>query len=172
MAKRIPEPTLLTGEKGTVEAVKQAASNASILHFACHGSAETRISRDSVFEGGLCLTNGEGDEEMLYADEIQKLDLKANLVFLSACQTGKGAERREGVIGLSRAFLGAGVTSVIATHWDINDYITQEIVSDFYTNLLDKKKEKAEALRQAMLKQRNAHPDKPELWGAFFLIGK
>ncbi len=172
LAQKIRKPTLLFDKKATVEAVKQAASDASILHFACHGSADARINNDSIFEGALCLTNGNGEKEMLYADEIQKLDLKADLAVLSACQTGKGAERREGIIGLPRAFLGAGVQSVIATHWSVSDYITQEIVSDFYTNLLDKKMPKAEALRQDMLVQRKAHPKKPELWGAFFLIGK
>ncbi len=172
LVKKIPSPKLLNGEVATVEAVKEAACNASILHFACHGSGDARINRDSVFEGALCFTDGSGCKEMLYADEIQKLDLKADLVFLSACQTGKGALRREGVIGLSRAFLGAGVPSVIATHWNISDYITQEIVLDFYTNFLEDKIPKAEALRRAMLKQRRAYPDKPYLWGAFFLVGK
>ncbi len=172
LAQKIRKPTLLFDKKATVEAVKQAASDASILHFACHGSTDAQINRDSVFEGALCLTNGKGEKELLFADEIQQLDLKADLVFLSACETGTGAERREGVIGLSRAFLGAGVPSVIATHWNIDDHITQKIVSDFYTNLLDKGMTKAKALRHTMLKQRLAHPDKPHLWGAFFLIGK
>ncbi len=172
LARKIPNSKLLSEDTATAEAVKQAVSNTSILHFACHGSADARINRDSVFEGALCLTNGKGEKELLFADEIQKLDLKADLVVLSACQTGKGALRREGVIGLSRAFLGAGVPSVIATHWSVSDYVTQEIVSDFYTNLIDKKMAKAEALRQAMLTQRKAHPEKPEVWGAFFLIGK
>ncbi len=172
LAQKATSPKLLSEEEATVKAVIEAASDASILHFACHGSADARINRDSVFEGALCLTDGKGGKEMLYADEIQKLNLKADLVFLSACQTGKGALRREGVIGLSRAFLGAGVPSVIATHWGISDHTTQEIVQDFYTNFLESKMSKAEALRQTMLKQRKAHPDKPYLWGGFFLVGK
>ncbi len=172
LSKKIPNLKLLCEGSATISAVKESASDFSILHFACHGSPDERINKDSVFEGALCLTDGNGGKEMLYADEIQKLNLKADLVFLSACQTGKGALRREGVIGLSRAFLSAGVPSVIATHWSISDHVTQEIVSDFYTNFLDKKMTKAEALRKAILVQRKAHPDNPYLWGAFFLVGK
>ncbi len=78
----------------------------------------------------------------------------------------------EGVIGLSRAFMAVGVPSVVATHWNTSDDAVQEIGTDFCTSLLDKKMIKVKALGQAMLKQRHAHADKPELWGAFFLIGK
>ncbi len=172
LSQIIPNSKLLVDDAATVKAVKQVASEASILHFACHGLADALINKESVFEGALYLTNGQGEKEMLYADEIQKLDLKADLAFLSACHTGKGAKRREGVIGLSRAFLGAGVPSVIATNWSISDYTTQSMVSDFYNGILNKNMIKAEALREAMLIQRRVHPDNPYLWGAFFLIGK
>ncbi len=172
LAKKIPVATLLSEGNATVEALKKNVSKASIIHFACHGSADARINRDSVFEGALCLTNDQEGKELLFAEEIQKLGLKADLVVLSACQTGKGAKRREGVIGLTRAFLGAGVPSVVATHWSISDFVTQEIVSDFYIGILDKGLTKAEALREAILKQRWEKPDRPDLWGAFFLIGK
>ena len=90
--------------------------------------------------------------------------------------------QREGVVGLTRSFLAAGVPTVIATHWSIPDNKwTVEIIEDFYRRVLnlndqkedEKRKDKAEALRETMVAalKKPELRDQPEIWGAFFLLG-
>ncbi len=171
LASKLPNPELLAGKKVTEENLLNHLAKASYIHIACHGLAEERMNIDSVFEGALRLADQDNKVVKLFADQIPK-KLDANLVFLSACDSGKGSKKQEGVIGLSRAFLGAGVPAVIATHWKISDNITQSIAVDFYDCILNKNMTNAEALREAMLTQRKTYPGEPYLWGAFFLMGK
>ncbi|MFN9818576.1 MAG: CHAT domain-containing protein, partial [Pseudanabaena sp.] len=92
------------------------------------------------------------------------------LVVLSACNTGRGKITGDGVIGLSRSLISAGVPSIIVSLWSVPDAPTAELMSDFYT-LLEQNPDKAQALRQAMLKTMKTHPD-PRDWAAFTLIGE
>jgi CHAT domain-containing protein len=98
------------------------------------------------------------------------MNLKAELVALSACDTGRGRIRSEGVIGLSRSLILAGVPSVLVSLWAVDDAATTELMQEFYKQW-QQNPDKAQALRQAMLTTRQKHPD-PKLWAAFTLIGE
>jgi CHAT domain-containing protein len=98
------------------------------------------------------------------------LKLQAELVVLSACDSGRGRVTGDGVIGLSRSLISAGVPSVIVSLWAVPDGPTSELMIAFYETL-QQNPDKAQALRQAMLTTLKKHPD-PTAWAAFTLIGK
>ncbi|MEW6495485.1 MAG: CHAT domain-containing protein, partial [Cyanobacteriota bacterium] len=98
------------------------------------------------------------------------LKLNAELVVLSACNTGRGKITGDGVIGLSRSFISAGVPSVIVSLWAVPDAPTAFLMTEFYNNLQNNP-DKAIALRQAMLTTMQQHPN-PRAWAAFTLIGE
>ena len=107
---------------------------------------------------------------MLSAEEILDLKLNAELVVLSACNTGRGEITGDGVIGLSRSLIIAGVPSVIVSLWSVPDAPTASLMSEFYRNQ-ERQLDKAQSLRQAMLITMRQHPN-PINWAAFTLIGQ
>ena len=97
--------------------------------------------------------------------------MKARLVVLSACQTGKGKlEKVEGVLGLPRIFFYSGAESVVMTLWKVDDKATAIFMEYFYS-FLNKGKTKAEALRLAKLKMTSSKFSHPFYWAAFVLNG-
>ena len=140
-----------------------------IIHFACHGFLDERTPMRSALV--LTLDDDSKEDGFLQAREISNLRLDADLVVLSACQTGKGRlENAEGVLGLSRTFFYAGARSTISSLWKINDKSTAEIMPEFY-RYLAAGNNKARSLRLAkldMLKSRYSHPF---YWAAFVLNG-
>lgn len=96
--------------------------------------------------------------------------LNAELVVLSACDTGRGKLTEDGVVGLSRSFITAGIPSLIVSLWAIPDAPTTFLMTEFYRNW-QQTGNKAQALRQAMLTTMKQHPD-PRNWAAFTLIGE
>ena len=102
---------------------------------------------------------------------MNELDAPAELVVLSACQTGLGRLTGEGTVGLSRSFLAAGARSVIVSLWSIDDLATEKFMTAFYGAYLGGES-KAAALRRAMLELSN-DPDfrAPAFWAPFMLIG-
>jgi CHAT domain-containing protein len=145
-----------------------------MLHFATHGFVNSERPELS----GLLLaqdTTG-GEDGVLYSGEIYNLKLNADLVVLSACETGLGKiQKGEGIIGLTRALLYAGAKNMIVSLWQVADESTSDLMVDFYKNSLENKGQIAysEALRNAKLKMisegRYAHP---LYWSPFILIGK
>ena len=116
---------------------------------------------------------------ILSANEIITLTidrpLSADLVVLSACQTGTGPVTSDGVYGLSYAFITAGVPSLVVSLWNANDSgVTDRLMKDFYTNLTEGEYQgdKAQSLRQAMLEQLEDGNLNPAGWAAFTLIGE
>ena len=89
---------------------------------------------------------------------------------LSACDTGRGTITGDGVIGLSRSLITAGVPSLVVSLWSVPDAPTAELMVEFYEQL-QQGQDKAQALRQAMLITKETHPD-PRDWAAFTLIGE
>ncbi len=112
----------------------------------------------------------EENDGLLTANEILNLRLNAELVVLSACNTGQGRITGDGVVGLSRAFISAGVPSVIVSLWAVPDAPTAKLMTMFYQNL-QTNPDKARALRQAMLSTMKDYP-LPIDWAAFTLIGE
>ncbi|NJO28954.1 MAG: tetratricopeptide repeat protein [Richelia sp. SL_2_1] len=167
----------LTGNQATETEVTKRLSQARLIHLATHGlfddiqglNSGIALAPDppsSPFKGGQ---EGGGDG-LLTAGEILDLKLNAELVVLSACDTGRGRISGDGVIGLSRSLITAGVPSVLVSLWAVPDAPTAELMTEFYQNL-QKSPDKAQALRQAMLKTMKQHPN-PVDWAAFTMIGE
>jgi CHAT domain-containing protein len=97
------------------------------------------------------------------------LQLNAELVVLSACDTGRGKITSDSVIGLSRSLILAGMSSVMVSLWSVPDAPTAELMAEFYQNWQERKLDNAQALRQAMLTIMKIHPN-PRAWADFILI--
>jgi CHAT domain-containing protein len=156
----------ITGAQGTKAAIVQKMPQASIIHLATHGLLDNVRGLASA----IALAPSGNDDGLLTAEEIFDMKLQASLVVLSACNTGEGKITGDGVIGLSRALISAGVPSVIVSLWAVPDAPTSELMKEFYQNL-QKNPNKAQALRQAMLTTMKTHPQ-PRDWAAFTLIGE
>ncbi|MEG4989059.1 CHAT domain-containing protein [Microcoleus sp. BR0-C5] len=156
----------LTGNSATKAAVLQRLPNARIVHFATHGLLDNLRGLGSA----IALAPDRTDSGLLTAEEILNLHLNADLVVLSACNTGMGRITGDGVIGLSRALISAGTPSVIVSLWAVPDAPTADLMVKFYQNL-DRTGNKAQALRNAMLETMQQHPN-PRDWAAFTLIGE
>jgi CHAT domain-containing protein/tetratricopeptide (TPR) repeat protein len=163
----------LLGAEATEQVVKQQMGNARIVHLATHGLLEYGTPEESGVRdvpGAIALTPTQTEDGLLTAAEILELDLKADLVVLSACDTGLGTITGDGVIGLSRSLIAAGTPSVIVSLWSIPDAPTADLMTEFYRQR-QQGKDKAQALRQAMLTTMETHPN-PGDWAAFTLIGE
>jgi len=140
-----------------------------IVHFACHGLLDEKVP----FRSALILSAGREDAEdgILQAREIYNLRLDADLVVLSACQTGRGSlERGEGLLGLPRMFFYAGSKSVISTLWRIGDRSTAYFMDGFY-KCLSQGHGKTAALRLAKVRMLRSKYTHPFHWAAFVLNG-
>lgn len=157
-------------EQATEQNVRAGPTGwAQRIHFATHGYFDEKRPEYS----GLWLARAEGSDSLLQVFEIFDLELNADLVVLSACETGLGKNViGEGLIGITRAFLYAGVPSVVVSLWRVSDSSASVLMPDFY-RMLDGSGDKAEALRRAKLamidKKRFAHPYH---WAPFILIGR
>jgi CHAT domain-containing protein/Tfp pilus assembly protein PilF len=165
--------SFLTGTDAIEKTFKSKSSDYSIIHLAMHGI----LNQQTPILSSLAFTeNGDSTEDnFLEAWEISHLKLNAQLVVLSACETGYGKfQQGEGVMSLARAFMYAGVPSLVVSLWQVNDASTAEIMQLFYANLA-KGMDKAEALRQAKLKYiaecKNPMMAHPAFWAAFVQIG-
>jgi CHAT domain-containing protein len=173
----------LLGGQATESVVKQRMQNARIIHLATHGLLEYGDPRESGvrdFPGAIALApSPQGDDGLLTSAEIYSMNLNAELVVLSACDTGRGTITGDGVLGLSRSFMQAGVPSLVVSLWQVPDAPTAELMTQFYQNLQrlalratpQEPPDKAQALRQAMLTTMKQHPE-PRNWAAFTLIGE
>ena len=160
------------GENATEHALKSTdLLPFDIIHLATHGF----IYEDRPALSGLLLANDSATEDgILYLREIYDLNLNAELVTLSACETGLGTiAHGEGPIGIARAFLYAGAKNLLVSQWQVNDKSTADLMVEFYTAWLGGK-EKARALQQAKLRmiRSNVRFARPFFWAPFILIGK
>ena len=126
---------------------------------------------------GLVLSlvgNKSGDDGFLRMGEVFNLRLGAPLVMLSACESGLGKVKRgEGVIGLSRAFMYAGASTVGVTLWSVADKPTAELMTDFYQRLLGPNPSASEAIREAQLAMISGKKySAPFYWAPFVLVGE
>jgi len=158
----------IIGPQATKVSIVKQMSNARIIHLATHGLFKEVKSRD--LPGAIALAPSGNDDGFLTSSEILDLKLNAELVVLSACNTGRGRLTGDGVIGLSRALITAGVPTILTSLWPVADGSTAELMAEFYRQL-QQNPNKAQALRQAMLIMMKKHPE-PRDWGAFTLIGE
>ena len=159
----------LLGERATKQAVLRAINSVSLIHLAAHGNAE---------RGEICLSPNRATENipqeedyLLTMSDISKVQLRAKLVVLSCCHSGRGEIKQEGVIGIAQAFLGSGARSVLVALWAIEDTATEQLMSRFYERLVSGKSA-SESLHEAMKWLRsNSFPKVCRQWAPFMLIG-
>ena len=162
----------LIGNRATEADVKAQMPTTPLIHLATHGLLEygdPQASGILDLPGAVALTPGAGEDGLLTAAEILDMDLQAELAILSACDTGRGRITGDGVVGLSRSLMTAGVPSVIVSLWAVPDAPTAQLMTEFYRQL-QQGHTKVQALRQAMLNTMQQYPD-PINWAAFTLIG-
>ncbi|NEO97028.1 MAG: CHAT domain-containing protein, partial [Moorea sp. SIO3G5] len=169
--------TALIGPLATESTIVEKMANASVIHLATHGLLD-----GIYYRGAIALAPDEPDHDgFLTSREILigyglpgKSLLNAKLVVLSACDTGRGEIKGEGVVGLSRSLIAAGVPTLVVSLWQVPDHDTAKLMKEFYTNIYTHKMDKAKAMREAMLSMLNdgdGNPD-PKAWAAFTVIGE
>jgi len=146
----------------------------AILHFATHGLLDPRRPENSGLVLSTVNRDGQAQNGFVGLQDIYGLRAPVDLVVLSACQTALGKDvRGEGLLGLTRGFMYAGASSVVASLWKVDDEATGELMRQFYTNMLQKRMTPAAALRAAQnsIRQR---PDwqSPYYWAGFTLQGE
>ncbi|NER00019.1 MAG: CHAT domain-containing protein, partial [Cyanothece sp. SIO2G6] len=203
IATQIFQVEPLIGSAATEVAVTERLPSARLIHFATHGLLEYGSPQSSGVQdvpGAIALAPSvtqpsdpnfmpessfiadpsvlldPSSDGLLTAAELQVMNLSATLAVLSACDTGQGDLRGDGVVGLARSLFAAGVPSVVVSLWAVDDAATADLMTEFYqqwrspdattTTTFDN----ATALRQAMLTTMQQHPE-PRFWAAFTLIG-
>jgi CHAT domain-containing protein len=161
--------TLLGGDatsRGLADAVARAGGKLAELHLACHG----RIDAERPRLTGLALAGG----EILSVDDICRMRVPADVVVLSACDSGHGPVLRgEGVMGLARAFFFAGASRVVVSDWAVSDEAASELMVAFAKRLLRDRLPAREALRAAKLSLLRGRTElaHPASWAAFVIWG-
>jgi CHAT domain-containing protein len=149
--------------------------NYRIVHFATHGLLNSQHPALSGIVLSLVDETGATQDGFLRLHEIFNLRLPADLVVLSACQTGLGKEiRGEGLVGLTRGFMYAGAARVVATLWKVDDVATAELMKHFYGGLLGREPQTpAAALREAQRAlSRQKRWASPYYWAGFTQQGE
>jgi CHAT domain-containing protein len=164
--------TVLMGKGATEERVKGLELHRySVIHFATHGISDPVVPMRSA----VVLGPGGEEDGFLQVREIYGLELDAELVVLSGCETGRGKlVRGEGVVGLGRAFLAAGARSLAVSLWRVDDRSTALLMERFYRDLAGGMG-KAEALREAkewLRSREGGRYEHPYYWAPFVLIGE
>ena len=145
-----------------------------IIHFATHGIINNERPELSGIVLSLFDSEGRSQNGFLRLRDIYNLHLPADLVVLSACSTGLGKEvRGEGLIGLTRGFIYAGASGVIASLWKVDDDATAELMTHFYEALFTKGMSPPAALRNAQLAlSQNKRWQSPYYWAGFVIQGQ
>ena len=159
----------LIGKNATKDQVLRKLNSVSLVHIAAHGSAE---------RGEILLSPNLGSSEppeekdfLLTMTDVLNAKLDAKLVVLSCCHSGRGKIKAEGVVGIARAFLGAGARSVIASIWAVNDEATLVFMRHFYEHLV-KGQSTSRSLHEAMkMMQESDDFNAVKYWAPFMLIG-
>ncbi|WP_020651786.1 CHAT domain-containing protein [Massilia niastensis] len=166
IARLVPDSTVLLREQASETRFRELSGRHRYLHLAAHGqfrSANPLASR-------LALASDGRHDGTLTVSEIYGLRLDADLVTLSACETGLNKSTNgDDLIGMTRGFLYAGSSNIVASLWEVDDAATAELMQQFYRNLLAGQSKRA-ALREAQLALRARRPD-PLHWAAFYLTG-
>jgi len=164
--------SLFTNKEASEILIKSGAlKNFKLLHFATHGIVDEKNAELSRI---FLQTSSTSEDGNLFAGEIYNLSLQADLVTLSACQTGLGKiSKGEGVIGLSRALVYAGAKNIIVSFWSVADQSTSELMKNFYSDMLNTSAhDYGENLRQAKIKLiKEGKYAAPYYWAPFVLIG-
>lgn len=165
IAGRYPGATVLLRHEATEARVRRASPGARLIHFATHAI----LREDDPLASALLLAPGEGEDGRLEVREIFGLALDAELVVLSACETGLGRlSRGDELLGLQRAFVYAGTPAVVTTLWKVDDRASFRVMRLFHERLASDGA--ARALQAAQTHGMREFPH-PFFWGAFVLTG-
>ena len=157
----------LIGENATKEKVLQGLEKAKLIHIAAHGDME----RGEILLASNPGSKGEKEDYMLMLSDLEGKPLRASLVVLSCCHSAKGEVKADGVIGIARAFIGAGARSVLVALWAISDEGTLYFMNAFYQHF-SRGLKASECLNKAMEVMRNSTKFcDPHFWAPFILIG-
>lgn len=145
-----------------------------IIHFATHGFFNSQNPQLSGLVMSLVDEKGQPVDGFLRLHDIYNLNLAADLVVLSACQTGLGEViKGEGIYGLTRGFMYAGTPRLVASLWSVDDAATATLMSKFYREMLQNKMRPAAALRAAQLEMLQSEQwNLPYFWAAFGFQGE
>ena len=171
MIGAILEVNPVIGKDATKAEVLSRLNSVALVHIAAHGCPETG---EIVLSPNSTSSRRPKEEDFLLTmADVLNAKLQARLVVLSCCHSGRGKIKAEGVVGIARAFLGAGARSVLASLWAINDEATLEFMRKFYKHLMEGQSVST-SLNQAMKGMRESdNPDFSDVknWAPFVLIG-
>ena len=145
-----------------------------IVHFATHGLVDSLRPELSGIVLSLVDKQGKPQDGFLRLHEVYDLNLPAEMVVLSSCRTGLGAEiKGEGLVGLTRGFMYAGAARLVASQWKVDDEATAELMKRFYAKILKEGERPAAALRAAQIEMwRQKDWKSPFYWAAFVFQGE
>ena len=163
MIGKMLRSTPLIGTQATKDEVLRRLASVALVHMAAHGNMET---------GDIALASNEGvKKDILTMRDVLRVQIRARLVVLSCCHSARGEIKAEGVVGIARAFLGAGARSVLVSLWAIDDEATLEFMKNFYQHLV-KGISASESLNQTMNCMRESEEfNAVKYWAPFVLIG-
>ncbi len=166
ISEMVPESRAFVRRQASETEFKQNASRYRYLHIASHGE----YNADNALQSRLLLAKDATNDGSLTTDELYNLQLDAEMVTLSACETGLGTVLSgDDVVGLTRGFLYAGASNIVASLWQVDDDATTLLMQTFYRRL-EAGDSKRHALREAQLVTRKKYPH-PFFWAAFFVTG-
>ncbi len=165
VTKNRPQSKVLLRKDANETAFRKYGGEFRYLHFATHGE----FNADAPLKSALLLAKDGKNDGLLTVDKLYSIKLDADLVTLSACETGLGKiANGDDVVGLTRGFLYAGTSTIVASLWQVDDQATSYLMTKFYDNL--KQTDKRESLRQAQLDTRKKYAH-PYYWAAFQITG-
>ena len=160
----------LIGKQATKDEVLKRISSVALVHIAAHGSMETgeiALAPNSTRSSQIPAR----EDYLLTMKDVLNVQIRARLVVLSCCHSAQGEVKAEGVVGIARAFLGAGARSVLVSLWAIDDEATMEFMKVFYQHLVHGRSA-SEALNKAMKSMRESDRfSAVKYWAPFVLIG-
>ena len=161
----------LVGKQATKDEVLKRISSVALVHIAAHGKMET--GEIALAPNTTCSSANPAKEDyLLTIKDVLKAQIRARLVVLSCCHSARGEVKSEGVVGIARAFLGAGARSVLVSLWAIEDEATMEFMKLFYQQLVNGRSA-SEALNKAMKSMRESDRfSAVKHWAPFVLIGE
>ena len=166
IAKQRTNSHLLLRSQATETAIKNNGGAYKYLHLASHGVFDPAKPLNS----SLLLSKDAANDGQLTVSELYDLNLNAELVTLSACETALGkVTNGDDVVGFTRGFLYAGVNSIVSSLWKVDDTATNTLMQSFYTNMRSMGKRSALVKAQQNVKKKYPHP---YYWAAFQLTGK
>jgi CHAT domain-containing protein/Tfp pilus assembly protein PilF len=177
IAKLVPEPQRFTAmgfDATRAVAIGGELARYRMIHFATHGLIDSQKPELSMLVLSLVDEKGEPQNGFLRLHDIYNLELRADLVVLSACRTALGQEiRGEGLVGLTRGFMYAGAARVLASLWSVDDRATSVLMERFYRHMISGHRSPAAALREAQVEMsRDPRWRAPYYWAGFSLQGE